>query len=88
MKKAGLIFLLIVGLAAPSYAALDPLKRGMQLYKKHHYKDAVQILYTYLPSAESKRRAKARVRGAYAGIPCTSPRRPCRICSRAGQRQR
>ena len=58
MKKTGLIFLLIVALTTPSVAAIDPLKRGMQLYKKHHYEDAIHVLYTYLPSAESKRQAK------------------------------
>ena len=58
MKKAGMICLLIVALTAPSYAAIDPLKRGMQLYQKHHYEDAVHLLYAYLPSAESDRQAK------------------------------
>jgi tetratricopeptide (TPR) repeat protein len=58
MKKAVLIFLVIAMLTGLSDAATDPLKRGMQLYKKHHYEDAIQLLYTYLPSAESNHQAK------------------------------
>ena len=58
MKKAGLIFLLIVVLTGPSLAAVDPLKRGLQLYKKHRYEDAIRLLYTYLPSAETSHQAK------------------------------
>ncbi|UCE51630.1 MAG: hypothetical protein JSV31_20535 [Desulfobacterales bacterium] len=58
MKKAALICMLMVLLAVPSHAAKDPLKRGLQLYKKHRYEDALHLLYTYLPSADSGRQAK------------------------------
>ena len=58
MKKAVFIFLVIAMLTGLSDAATDPLKRGMQLYKKHHYEDAIQLLYTHLTSAESNHQAK------------------------------
>ncbi len=61
MKKAVLILLLIVVLTGPSPAAVDPLKRGLQLYQKHHYEDAIRLLYTYLPSAESHHQAKTQL---------------------------
>ncbi len=58
MKKTGLIFLLVTMLTGPSHAAIDPLTRGMQLYKKHHYEEAIHLLYTYLPSVETGRQPK------------------------------
>jgi pentatricopeptide repeat protein len=58
MKKTGWIFLLVTMLTGPSHASIDPLTRGMQLYKKHHYEEAIHLLYTYLPSAETGRQPK------------------------------
>jgi tetratricopeptide (TPR) repeat protein len=58
-QKAGFTFLIMMLLlAVTSHAAKDPFARAMQLYKKHHYEDAVQLLYKHLPSAESDHRAK------------------------------
>lgn len=60
MPKAGFILAMMVLLALPSHAAKDPFKRGLQLYKKHHYEDAIQLLYKHLPSEDkSDRRGKA-----------------------------
>jgi len=53
MKKAGLICMLMVLLAVSTHAAKDPLKLGLQLYKKHCYEDAINLIYSYLPSADS-----------------------------------
>ena len=58
MKITGLIFLLVTMLTGPSHAAIDPLTRGMQLYKKHHYEEAIHLLYSYLPSTETGRQPK------------------------------
>jgi tetratricopeptide (TPR) repeat protein len=58
MKKTGLIFLLVTMLTGPSHASIDPLTRGMQLYKKHHYEEAIHLLYTYLSSAETGHQPK------------------------------
>ena len=58
MPRSGLILAMMVLLTLPSHAAIDPLKRGLQLYKKHHYEDAIQLLYKQLPSDKSDRRAK------------------------------
>ncbi len=58
MPRAGIIFAMMVLLALPSHAAIDPIKRGLQLYKKHHYEDAIQLLYKQLPSDKSGRRGK------------------------------
>lgn len=58
MPKAGFILAIVVLLALPSHAAIDPLKRGLQLYKKHHYEDAIQLLYKQLPADKSDRRSK------------------------------
>jgi tetratricopeptide (TPR) repeat protein len=56
IKKAAWILTLIVLLTAPSHAAKDPLKRGMQLYKKHQYEQAIQVLYGLLAANDSDRR--------------------------------
>ncbi len=58
MKKLGSILLLTVILTGTSHAAIDPLKRGLQLYKKNHYEDAIRLLYSYLPAAENHHQAK------------------------------
>jgi tetratricopeptide (TPR) repeat protein len=58
IHKTGFLFAVMVLLALPSHAAKDPIKRGLQLYKKHHYEDAIQLLYKHLPSDESDRRGK------------------------------
>ena len=58
MKKVGSILLLAVILAGTSHAAIDPLKRGLHLYKKNHYEDAIRLLYNYLPAAENHHQAK------------------------------
>jgi len=56
--KAGFIFCMMVLMSLPAQAAIDPLKRSLQLYKKHHYEDAIQLLYKQLPADKSDRRAK------------------------------
>ena len=53
IPKAGFILAMMVLLALPSQAAIDPVKRGLQLYKKHHYEDAIQLLYKQLPADTS-----------------------------------
>jgi len=53
MKKVGLICILIMMQVFGSYAADDAVKRGMQLYKKNHYEDAANLLYSHLSSAGS-----------------------------------
>ncbi len=54
MKKVGLICALILMQAFGAYAADDAVKRGMQLYKKNHYEDAANLLYSHLSSAGSQ----------------------------------
>ena len=58
LPTAGWIWVMMILLALPSHAAIDPLKRGLQLYKKHHYEDAIQLLYKQLPADKSDRHAK------------------------------
>ena len=55
---AAFILVMMVGLALPSHAAIDPLKRGLQLYKKHHYEDAIQLLYKQLPASKPEQQGK------------------------------
>ncbi|MGD2187538.1 MAG: hypothetical protein PVI71_15515, partial [Desulfobacterales bacterium] len=58
MHRAAIIIAMVVLLTLPSHAAKDPLKRGLKLYKKHHYEDAIRLLYKHLPSVKSDRRGK------------------------------
>ena len=58
IPRAAFILVMMVVLALPSHAAIDPLKRGLQLYKKHHYEDAIQLLYKQLPASKSDQRGK------------------------------
>lgn len=58
IPRAVFTLVMMVLLALPSHAAVDPLKRSLQLYKKHHYEDAIQLLYKQLPSNKSEHRGK------------------------------
>ena len=58
-KTAGLVLMLMVLLAVPSHAAKDPLKRSMQLYKKHLYEDAIYLLSTQPAAVDSNRQDKS-----------------------------
>jgi hypothetical protein len=51
MARAFLVLTVIFVAAMPASAADNPLNRGMQLYGKHLYAEAGNILYAYLPSA-------------------------------------
>ncbi len=53
MARALLVLIMIFLAAAPSAAADNPLSRGMQLYSKHLYDEAGNILYAYLPVASA-----------------------------------
>ena len=55
---AGLVFMLMVLLAVPLHAAKDPLKRSMQLYKKHLYEDAIYLLSTQTAEVNSNHQDK------------------------------
>jgi len=50
MKKAVLLFVMIVFFTESLSYAGSPVKSGMKLYKKHLYEDAGGLLYSYLPS--------------------------------------
>ena len=50
MKKAVLLGVMIVFFTGSLSSAGSPVKNGMKLYKKHLYKDAGRLLYSYLPS--------------------------------------
>jgi len=50
MKKVVLFCAITVLLAVSLHAADDPVKKGMQLYKKHHYEDAGSLLLSHLYS--------------------------------------
>ena len=54
IQKAGWIIIMML-LAVSAYAANDPLKQGMQLYKKHRYEQAINLLYNHLASNDSGR---------------------------------
>ena len=58
MKKVVLLCTLILLWGYGSYAADDPLKRGMQLYKKNHYEDAADLIQSYLSKAASQQQDK------------------------------
>jgi hypothetical protein len=58
MKKVALMCTLILLWGYGSYAADDPLKRGMQLYKKNHYADAANLIQPYLSQAASQHQGK------------------------------
>ena len=58
IETAGLIFVLTAMLAVPSHGAKDSLKRGMQLYKKHLYEDAIKLLSTHPVTVGSDRQDK------------------------------
>jgi len=51
MARTLLVLTTILLAAAPSYAADNPLNRGMQLYSKHLYDEAGTALYACLPAA-------------------------------------
>jgi tetratricopeptide (TPR) repeat protein len=51
MARTLLVLTTILLVAAPSYAADNPLNRGMQLYSKHLYDEAGNALYAYLSAA-------------------------------------
>ncbi|MCP4367946.1 MAG: tetratricopeptide repeat protein [Deltaproteobacteria bacterium] len=50
MKKAVLLFVMIIFFTGSLSYAGSPVKAGMKLYKKHLYEDAGRLLYSYLPS--------------------------------------
>jgi tetratricopeptide (TPR) repeat protein len=58
MRKIFLICILILMQAFVSYAVDDPLKSGMQLYKKNHYEEAAKLLYHHLSASGSKQQAE------------------------------
>ena len=58
MKKVALMCTLILLWGYGSYAADDPLKSGMQLYKKNHYEDAANLIQPYLSKAASQQQGK------------------------------
>ncbi len=56
MKRFFLLFTFFVLLSGTSHAVDDPLKGGMQLYKKHRFEEAFNRIYDHLAEAESNRR--------------------------------
>jgi len=54
MKRICLL-LLIMLVAGPGLAADDPLHKGMKLYKKHRYRDALQEIYPLLSTSPAAR---------------------------------
>ena len=60
IKKAGWI-LIVMLLAVSADAAKDPLKHGMQLYKKHRYEQAISVLYSQLASVGADRHRQDKI---------------------------
>jgi tetratricopeptide (TPR) repeat protein len=58
MKKVALMCTLILLWGYGSYATDDPLKHGMQLYKKNHYEDAANLIQPYLSKGVSQQQGK------------------------------
>ena len=58
MKKIALISTLILWWAYGSYAADDPLKSSMKLYKKNRYEDAANLIQPYLSEAAPNQQGK------------------------------
>lgn len=52
MKRVALFCVMIFFLTSPTYSADDPMQRGMELYKKHHYEEAARMLHSYLSSVQ------------------------------------
>ncbi len=54
LKKAAWLFIMML-LTVSVNAAKDPLKHGMQLFKKHRYEQAINVLYSHLADSDSNR---------------------------------
>jgi tetratricopeptide (TPR) repeat protein len=58
MKKVLFLLTLVILVSTTLYAADDPLKRGMTLYKKHRYEDALKVLPTDAAAVKPNRQPK------------------------------
>ena len=58
MKKVALIFTLVFLWGYGSYAADDPIKNSMKLYKKNRYEDAANVILPYLSEADPQQQGK------------------------------
>jgi tetratricopeptide (TPR) repeat protein len=58
MKKVALICALIILRGYGSYAADDPIKNSMKLYKQNHYEDAASLILPYLSEATPQQQGK------------------------------
>lgn len=56
MKEILMLIIFFTLLSGTSHAVDDPLKGGMQLYKKHRFEEAFNRIYGQLAEAESNRR--------------------------------
>ena len=59
MKRIVLFSIMIFFVSVPSYSTDDPVQRGMNLYKRHHYQEAAGVLHSYLPSVEPGKKSPA-----------------------------